>query len=166
MIAIIWMLIPVDVQCVLVASLLLLFYLVNDCGSAGRRRFARRRSSEQSAERDTRRSDNDSADLHDGSPQEDETVAPSLMEWSGPAGRHKFVAPFARLRDASLVPKPKKPSSPTPEERMARMDASFAEDFSVLEEDYVFFTSGAPIRPNKAARTSAEAHARRSPKQS
>jgi hypothetical protein len=55
---------------------------------------------------------------------------------------------------------------PTPEERIARMNKSFVEDFSMLEEDYRFFTSDASTRPSKAPRTSAVRRAKRSPKRS
>jgi hypothetical protein len=83
------------------------------------------------------------------------------------------------LREARTVPE-RKPPSPTPEERLQRMRQSFDEDFSMLEEDYAFFTegafvpaadatfikSGAPKRPSKAGRTSATRHGKRSPKRS
>ena len=55
---------------------------------------------------------------------------------------------------------------PTPEERMARMDESFAADFSVLVEDYEFFTSDVSTPLSKAPRTSAVQRAKRSPKRS
>jgi hypothetical protein len=45
---------------------------------------------------------------------------------------------------------------PTPAARLARMQASFAKDYSVLAEDYAFFTSDAASRPSTETRTSAE----------
>lgn len=58
----------------------------------------------------------------------------------------------------------------TPEQRLARMQQSFDKDYSVLEEDYLFFTDGAfvpaseatftsdaPTSPSKAGRRSAKA---------
>ena len=55
---------------------------------------------------------------------------------------------------------------PTPEERMARMNESFDADFSVLAEDYEFFTTDASTPLSKAPRTSAARHAKRSPRRS
>jgi len=55
---------------------------------------------------------------------------------------------------------------PTPEERMARMNKSFNADFSVLAEDYKFFTTDASTPLSKAQRTSAARRAKQSPKRS
>jgi hypothetical protein len=55
---------------------------------------------------------------------------------------------------------------PTPEERLERMKKSFDEDYSMLTEDYDFFTTGASIPPSKAGRTSVAPRAKRSPKRS
>jgi hypothetical protein len=83
------------------------------------------------------------------------------------------------MREARVVPE-RKPPNPTPEERLQRMQQSFDQDFSMLEEDYAFFTdgafvpaakatfitSGAPKRPNKAGRMSATRRGKRSPRRS
>ena len=45
---------------------------------------------------------------------------------------------------------------PTPAQRLTRMRASFAKNYSVLAEDYAFFTSGAASRPSTETRTSEE----------
>ena len=68
------------------------------------------------------------------------------------------------LGEARRVPerKPAKSVDPTPEERLERMQRSFDEDFGVLEEDYDFFTSGAPTPPSKAPRKSAASRGKRS----
>ena len=42
---------------------------------------------------------------------------------------------------------------PTPAARLTRMRASFAKDYSVLAEDYAFFTSDAATRPSTETRT-------------
>lgn len=50
------------------------------------------------------------------------------------------------------------PDGIRPEERMARMRESFAEDFSILAEDYEYFAGvspqDVPIPPNKDSRKS------------
>jgi hypothetical protein len=69
------------------------------------------------------------------------------------------------LREARIVPE-RKPPKPTPEERLERMKQSFDADFSMLAEDYEFFTTGASTPPSKAGRTSAAPRAKRSPKRS
>ena len=50
----------------------------------------------------------------------------------------------------------------TPLDRLARMRASFAKDYSVLAEDYAFFTTGAATRPSRAIRKSAAPSVRKS----
>jgi predicted secreted protein len=61
--------------------------------------------------------------------------------------------------------------TPSAEQRLERMRRSFNKDYSVLAEDYEFFTHGAfisdaSISPSKARRKSARRSARRSPKRS
>jgi hypothetical protein len=54
-----------------------------------------------------------------------------------------------------------------PNQRLARMRESFEKDRSVLADDYAYFTTPhESIRPNKAARKSAEQSERRSREQS
>ena len=61
---------------------------------------------------------------------------------------------------------------PSAAQRLERMRRSFDKDYSVLAEDYEFFTKGAFITkdastsPSKARRKSATPSARRSPKRS
>jgi hypothetical protein len=45
----------------------------------------------------------------------------------------------------------KKP--PTPQDRLSRMQASFDRDYSILAEDYAYFTSDAATRPSTETRT-------------
>lgn len=56
----------------------------------------------------------------------------------------------------------------TPEQRLARMRASFKKDNGIFAEDYKYFTDQvtphASIPLNKAARKSAESSGQRSPK--
>jgi hypothetical protein len=77
-------------------------------------------------------------------------------------------------------PKAANDSSITPEQRLERMQQSFDKDYSVLAEDYDFFTKGAfvpareatfiksdaPTRPSRAGRKSAKRSSRKSPKRS
>jgi len=58
---------------------------------------------------------------------------------------------------------------PTPVQRLRRMDQSFDKDYSILAEDYEFFTTGDPKPPepaplSKAARKSGELSEKKSPK--
>jgi len=66
-----------------------------------------------------------------------------------------------RVKDLGTM----KPIEPTPQERMRRMREMFAENYSVLAEDYRHFTGinpqDAAIRPSKAPRKSAELSAPR-----
>ena len=60
---------------------------------------------------------------------------------------------------------------PTPAERLQRMKESFNEDYSILAEDYEFFTTGESrqqesIPLNRAVRKSGEPSEKRSPKSS
>lgn len=73
-----------------------------------------------------------------------------------------MLAASMDLREALPMPDRK----PTPEERLERMKESFDTDFSMLEEDYRFFTTGASTPPSKAPRTSAAPRAKRSPRRS
>lgn len=60
-----------------------------------------------------------------------------------------------------------KPIEPTPEERLRRMRESFAEDYSVLAEDYGHFTGISPqdaaTPQSKAPRKSEEPNAPQGP---
>ena len=76
-----------------------------------------------------------------------------------------MLAASMDLGEARTVPE-RKPPKPTPEERLERMRESFDADFSMLAEDYEFFTTDASIPPSKAPRTSAAPRAKRSPRRS
>ena len=55
----------------------------------------------------------------------------------------------------------------TAEQRLVRMRESFANDYSILVEDYLYFsTPDAPTDPSKAARKSEAPSVRQSPKRS